>query len=76
VDHSAHHHGHGADEDWAAQAAKLEIEAQVLLPYVTEVASWAAELCRRDGVQVRRILDVGSGPGVIACELARCFPSA
>jgi SAM-dependent methyltransferase len=29
-----------------------------------------------DSVEVRRILDIGSGPGVAACELAQHFPSA
>jgi SAM-dependent methyltransferase len=57
-------------------AAHLELEAEVLLPYVTETAASAAEICRQDGIEVRRILDIGSGPGVAACELARYFGSA
>jgi len=57
-------------------AEHLEREAGALLPLVTETAKTAADLCRGDGVEVRRILDIGSGPGVIACELARLVPSA
>lgn len=57
-------------------AAQLELEGEVLLPYVTEVATRVAELCRQDGFEVRRVLDIGSGPGVGTCELARSFPSA
>ncbi len=57
-------------------AAQLTLEAEVLLPYVTETARSVAEMCRQDGITVRRILDVGSGPGVAACELAQRFPSA
>jgi SAM-dependent methyltransferase len=75
MDHSGGHGHHTGEIDWTAMAAQLELEAEVLLPYVTETAALVAELCRQDGVEVRRILDVGSGPGVAACELARHFPS-
>lgn len=57
-------------------AAQLELEGEILLPYVIETAARVADLCRQDGIEVRRILDVGSGPGVATCELARHFPSA
>ena len=74
--HSTGHHHHAGDMDWTAMTAQLELEGETLLPYVTEAAGPAAELCRQDGVAVRRILDVGSGPGIAACELARRFPAA
>ena len=74
--HSTGHHHHAGDMDWTAMKAPLELEGETLLPYVTEAAGTAAELCRQDGVEVRRILDVGSGPGIAACELARRFPAA
>ena len=76
MDHSTHHGRHAAEIDWTAMAAQLELEAEVLLPYVIETAARVADLCRQDGIEVRRILDVGSGPGVATCELARHFPSA
>jgi len=74
--HSGGHHHHHGDVDWTAMAAHLELQGDVLLPYVTEAAASAAELCRQDGIDVRRIIDVGSGPGVATRELARQFASA
>jgi SAM-dependent methyltransferase len=74
--HQSHHHGHNADFDWAAMVADITLEGEVLMPYLVEVTSWIAELCRREGWEVRRILDIGSGPGVGSCVLARQFDSA
>ncbi len=71
-----HHHHHDTDIDWNDMAMNLEREAEMMLPYVTEVAEVAASVCREMGITVRRILDIGSGPGVMACELARRFPGA
>jgi len=76
VDHSEGHGHHTGDIDWTAMAAQLELEGEVLLPYVTETAARVADLCRQDGIEVQRILDVGSGPGVATSELARHFASA
>ncbi|MFE6049748.1 class I SAM-dependent methyltransferase [Kitasatospora sp. NPDC056446] len=73
-----HHHNHGdvpaADFDWDALAAHLEHEADLRAGAVTEAARWLAGL-HGDGA-VRRVLDVGSGPGVIAGLLADVFPAA
>jgi ubiquinone/menaquinone biosynthesis C-methylase UbiE len=74
--HSTGHHHHSHDVDWDAMAKYLELQGDVLLPYVTETVASAAELCRRDRIEVRRILDIGSGPGVATRELARHFASA
>ena len=70
-----HHNNHDTDVDWAAMAADLEREAGVMLPYVTEAAETAASVCRERGITVRRVLDIGSGPGVMACELAPDAPT-
>ncbi|MFF7453542.1 class I SAM-dependent methyltransferase [Kitasatospora sp. NPDC008115] len=74
--HGHAHHGHGqdADFDWDALAVHLEREAEVQAPAVTAAARWLGGLL--DGVPVRRVLDVGSGPGVIAGLLADGFPDA
>jgi SAM-dependent methyltransferase len=73
-----HHHGHvHLDEaDWEAFAADTELEGEVLLAFVTDSARWIAELRGPDAWPVRRVLDIGSGPGVGTCELARLFPEA
>ncbi|MFF2352851.1 class I SAM-dependent methyltransferase [Kitasatospora sp. NPDC058115] len=76
--HHGHGHGHdhgpGTDVDWDALAVHLEREAGVQAPAVTEAARWLGGLL--DATPVRRVLDVGSGPGVIAGLLADAFPAA
>lgn len=80
--HTAHHAGHGAgqhcghhgdDRDWAAIGDQLERSARVRTPFLEQAADWLAGSA--DG-QVRRVLDVGSGPGVASLVLARRFPGA
>ncbi|GHF67465.1 SAM-dependent methyltransferase [Streptomyces mashuensis] len=64
-------HDHGTDDfDWAAMADLLENEAETHASYVRDA------LARLDGPAPRRVLDVGSGPGVAACLLAERFPQA
>ena len=84
----AHAHGHSPGHhdgatDWDAMAAHLEREGEIQLPSLRTAAGWLRELV--DGKQeragdhgpgVRRVLDVGSGPGVAACLLAEVFPEA
>lgn len=57
-------------------AARTEREGEVLLGFVTEAASRIAEHRGPGAPPVRRILDIGSGPGVGSCELAARFPDA
>lgn len=73
-----HHHGHVhlGEADWEALAAHAELEGELLLAFVTDSAHWIAELRGPDAPPVRRVLDIGSGPGVGTCELARLFPDA
>ncbi len=81
-DHQPHEHGHGhghvrLDEaDWAAMAATAELEGELFLGYVTDTTRWITELRGPGAPPVRRVLDIGSGPGVGTCELARRFPDA
>ncbi|MGW2378067.1 class I SAM-dependent methyltransferase [Kitasatospora sp. NPDC001683] len=81
--HQHGHHGHGpvpaADLDWDALAAHLEQEADLRAEAVTEAGRWLSGLAGNgDGAEgpVRRVLDVGAGPGVIAELLAEVFPAA
>src|SRR5687768_7185645 len=71
------HHGHGHhDLDWETMIPDLELEGEVVSPYVVETVSRIAARCRDDGLVVRRVLDVGSGPGVGTCVLAQQFDDA
>ncbi|MEU1437605.1 class I SAM-dependent methyltransferase [Streptomyces sp. NPDC005786] len=78
-----HGHGHGAahgshqdplDLDWGVMGPLLEQNAELSSEQYTEAARWVAGL--PDAPKVRRILDIGSGPGVISCLLAEAFPGA
>ncbi len=73
-----HHHGHvHLDEaDWEAFTADAELEGELLLSFVTDSAQWIAELRGPGSLPVQRVIDIGSGPGVGTCELARLFPDA
>jgi SAM-dependent methyltransferase len=74
--HRANDHGHvhGDGVDWEDLAAQTELEGELLLGFVTETIGWACELRGPNAPTVRRVLDIGSGPGVGTCELARLFP--
>ncbi|MFG3136773.1 class I SAM-dependent methyltransferase [Streptomyces sp. NPDC048211] len=71
----AHGHHHGpADPDWDVMGPLLEQNAELSSEQYTEAARWIAGL--PDAPKVRRVLDIGSGPGVISCLLAEAFPEA
>ncbi|MFJ3203160.1 class I SAM-dependent methyltransferase [Streptomyces sp. NPDC086989] len=73
-----HGHGHGrhaADVDWDAQATALETGAELQLPALRRTAARLGELLG-PRAQVRRVLDIGSGPGVMTCVLAEAFADA
>jgi SAM-dependent methyltransferase len=61
---------HDDDFDWAAMADALEAQGETYRPYVEGAIEHFAQLTPK------RILDVGSGPGVAACLLAQRFPDA
>jgi SAM-dependent methyltransferase len=73
-----HHHQGGQlhDADWHALVAHLELEGEAFLAFVADTAAQVQALRDGDAPPVRRVLDVGSGPGVGTCELARRFPHA
>ncbi|ONK13927.1 class I SAM-dependent methyltransferase [Streptomyces sp. MP131-18] len=70
----AHQHDHAATDeiDWEAMGDHLEREADIQSPFLTAAVAWLAE--RLPGA--RRVVDVGSGPGVAACEFAGRLPHA
>lgn len=70
-----HGHGHGTDIDWEAMADQLEGSGSLRLPALRATAARLRALAGPDR-PVRRVLDVGSGPGVLACVLAEEFPEA
>ncbi|MFJ6521690.1 class I SAM-dependent methyltransferase [Streptomyces filamentosus] len=73
-----HDHGHGPGHDhapdWGRLAPLLESQAEVAGTAYGEAAAWLGTLVPASGV--RRLLDVGSGPGVVTALLARAFPYA
>jgi SAM-dependent methyltransferase len=72
--HSGHGHDH-TDVDWEVMAAQLEISGDLQLPVLHRIATHLRELLGLDK-QVRRILDIGSGPGVMTCVFAEAFTDA
>ncbi|MEU9618884.1 MULTISPECIES: class I SAM-dependent methyltransferase [unclassified Streptomyces] len=68
------HHDHATDLDWDVLGPQLEQEAELSRPQYEEAAHWIAGL--PTAPRVRRVLDIGSGPGVISCLLAEVFPEA
>ncbi|MGW7556073.1 class I SAM-dependent methyltransferase [Streptomyces rimosus] len=76
---SAHHDTNGhmgherAGEADRAMAQLLELDAEVLAPYLAQLTGLLAQ---RVGPGAARILDLGSGPGTGSLALARQFPAA
>jgi len=70
--HSHHHDGHhSAETDERAMAELLDLDAEVLHSYLTEVTAWIHELAA-DRPR-RRILDLGSGTGTGVLALLQRF---
>ncbi|WP_412538923.1 class I SAM-dependent methyltransferase [Longispora sp. K20-0274] len=73
---AGHRHGHQhTDIDWEVMAAQLETNGEIQLPVLRRVADRLRQLFAPEK-EVRRILDVGSGPGVMTCVFAEAFPAA
>lgn len=68
------HHHDSAHMPWAEMATLLERQAEIQSPAYMQAAAWLGELVPVAGV--RRVLDVGSGPGVLTALLAEAFPAA
>ena len=71
---SGHGHNH-TDVDWEVMAAQLENSGELQLPVLRRTAARLKELIDPEK-EIRRILDIGSGPGVMTCVLAEAFADA
>ncbi|MDI3406715.1 class I SAM-dependent methyltransferase [Streptomyces cavernicola] len=67
----AHEHEH-SHADWAEMSASLERRAAAYAPMTARII----EQVRAAQPEPRRIVDAGSGPGVVTRALAEAFPSA
>ncbi|MBB1252701.1 class I SAM-dependent methyltransferase [Streptomyces alkaliterrae] len=70
------HEGHEPDLDWREMAEALETEAELYAGGVRSMLGWLGEVLDGAGGPPRRVLDVGSGPGVNTTLLAEAFPAA
>ncbi len=70
-----HHHNHATDIDWEVMATQLENNGELQLPVLRRAAAHLRELLGPER-EVRRVLDIGSGPGVMTCVLAEVFADA
>ncbi len=77
-DHDHQHgHGHHIDDDhWLAMLDHVELENEVFGAFVTDTAHRLIEIRGPAAPPVRRVLDIGPGPGVGTCAWARLFPEA
>ncbi|MER6912023.1 class I SAM-dependent methyltransferase [Streptomyces sp. NPDC000594] len=71
--HSGHHHDPHV-MDWDEMGPLLERGAELETPLYRRAAEWLGGIAEPTGV--RRIIDVGSGPGVLTGVLAEAFPRA
>ncbi|MHC0432155.1 class I SAM-dependent methyltransferase [Streptomyces sp. O3] len=72
----AHGHDHTTQPDWDALADAIERRAEVFGPLYTQVLDALREQLPPAAGAPARIVDAGSGPGVLTCRLAETFPEA
>lgn len=75
----AHHtptRHHDQAVDWAKLAAASELEGEVLIDILDESLALVADQSRANGIDARRIIDIGPGPGVGTVALAERFARA
>lgn len=73
--HDSHHSGHAVFDDERI-ALMIGAEGESARPITTQAVERAASALDVDRGEVRRVADLGCGPGVEACALATAFPAA
>ncbi|MFD7433791.1 class I SAM-dependent methyltransferase [Streptomyces sp. NPDC059861] len=71
-EHPRGHHRDHAEVDWTEMAPLLEEGAELFAPLYERALAWLAKQQTDPGL----VVDVGSGPGVVSCQLAETFPGA
>ncbi|HEY6889470.1 MAG TPA: methyltransferase domain-containing protein, partial [Solirubrobacter sp.] len=74
--HAAHRHAHGSAFDVERVAVALEVEGELTAGLAAEAIALCADRFEAAGATVRRVIDLGCGPGVGTALLAEAFPSA
>lgn len=79
--HGSHRHADGSTSqlgafEHEALAAALEVEARLTTGLTEEALGSCASRFAASGHIVRRIIDLGCGPGIGTLQLARAFPAA
>jgi SAM-dependent methyltransferase len=74
ADHHPHHHHPAGETSEAAMAELLDLDAEVLHSYLSDVTAWIRELAADS--PPHRILDLGSGTGTGTFALLQRFPDA
>jgi SAM-dependent methyltransferase len=76
-EHHQHDHAHGHLDFAAPEAAAFaEVEGEALSALTAAAIDAVAAQSAQLGLDVRRVIDVGCGPGVGSCLLAERFPTA
>ncbi|MET7639938.1 methyltransferase domain-containing protein [Streptomyces sp. NPDC005438] len=76
-----HRHGHAHDgteteADWDLMVEQLEDEVALHRAALEDALAWVRERLGSSASGVRRVLDLGSGPGAVTVLLARAFPES
>ena len=74
--HDDHEHDHQIAFDTPEMAARTERDGEVLAGLTGAAIDAVANVAHRDRLDVRRVVDLGSGPGVAAVALAERFGAA
>ena len=74
------HQHHGTDDRLAFDSTEMaefaQLEGELLIGIVERAVATVADQCVRLGLNVRTVIDLGSGPGVGTCVLAQRFSGA